>query len=287
MIKLIVTDLDGTLLNEKKELTQITIDTLIEAQKQGIKIVLATGRNYQSLKPIYTKLKMDQFNTGAIVGVNGEETFYFENNEYEKIADLSANQAMYLLKKLSLMMFNVQLMNDLRIKDYCPKLLYFFKKIVFKIKHYNLDIGFEGIMKNHTYINRSTFIDHSINKVGIAQLDVYLSLMLPLVRYQLKDDYDVLKVSKGWAEIMPKGVNKGSGVLRVMEHYNILPKEVLVFGDGENDLSMFDVTSNSFAPENALKTVKKKANYHCPANYEDGVAKVVASYLLDQVTETH
>lgn len=279
MIKLIVTDLDGTLLNNQKMLSQMTIDTLVEAQKQGIRVVLATGRNYQSLEPIYLKLQMDQFKSGVIIGVNGEESYYFDENRYEKIASLTGENATSILKTLSLMLFNVQIMNDQQIKNFSYKWLRTAKKMIFNLKHRDMKMSFEGYTKHWIEINRCEVITHEVNKVGIAQLNVYMTLMLPIIRRLYKNQYEVLKVSRGWAEIMPKGISKGSGVERVMAHYHILPEEVLVFGDGENDLSMFEVTNHSYAPSNALRSVKKKANYQCLSNEEDGVAKVVAKYL--------
>ncbi len=278
-IKMIVTDLDGTLLLNNKVLTEKTKEILIEAQKQGIRIVLATGRNYQNLKNIYQALKMDEFKTGAIVGVNGQETYFFNDASYEKGRMLTGEESMYLLRFGHRLLFEVMVMNDHQVKDCISKPMLWCKKIVFSIKHRDMKNNFEGWMQNHIFIRHKDKIDHDVNKVGYSQIPFYAKLWIPYIKRKLKKNFDVLVVSKGWLEIMPKGVNKGAGVLKVMEHYGINEDEVIVFGDGENDISMLEIIPQSYAMNNALDTVKKAAHYSCLSNEEDGVAKIVETLL--------
>lgn len=277
MIKMVVTDLDGTLLNKHKQLSTYTIQTLLQAQQQGIRLVLATGRNYQSLKPIYTQLKMHEFKSGAIIGVNGEELYFFDDEKYQKKAYLKANDVNYLCPKLKRLGFLVMIMSDDRNIELSSSLLRYLKTIVYKIKHRDLNISFEGMMKNHSFV-KNTRQNKDVNKLGLAQSELYINLMMPIVKKICKN-FEVLKVSKCWVEIMPRGVSKGSGLQCLLDRYGISKEEVIVFGDGENDLSLFEVTPNSYAPKNALKSVKTKANNICLHHNEDGVAKIVSQYL--------
>lgn len=281
-IKMIVTDLDGTLLSNKKLLSQKTKETLIKAQQQGIRIVLATGRNYRSMEFIYKTLKMDEFKTGAIIGVNGQETYFFDNGAYEKGKMLTGQQSMELVRFGSRLLFEVMVMNDHQVKDCISKVLFFCKKVAYKIIHRKVTENFEGQMDGHIFINSKDVIDHEVNKVGYLQLPPYTKLLLPYIRKKLNQDYEVLVVSKGWLEIMPKGVNKGIGLKKVMEHYSIKEEEVMVFGDGENDISMLEMVTNSYAPANALASVKAVAHYSCFSNEDDGVACVVESLLKQE-----
>ena len=70
---------------------------------------------------------------------------------------------------------------------------------------------------------------------------------------------------------MPKGFSKGSGVLALMEKEGWKKDEVAVFGDGENDCSMFEVVEYSFAMGNAKQYVQNKARYVTKSNRQEGV----------------
>ena len=135
MIKMIVTDLDGTLLNKRKQLSQKTIDTLIRAQEEGYRLVLATGRNYQSLKSIYQTLKMDQFKTGAIIGLNGAEIYCFDQSYYQKSAMLAKEECQELVEYGHRHLCEVMVISDQRVLDCISPLLLFCKKIVYRLIH--------------------------------------------------------------------------------------------------------------------------------------------------------
>ena len=279
MAKMIVTDLDGTLLNKKKQLSQKTIDTLIKAQEMGYRLVLATGRNYQSLKPIYQILKMDQFKTGAIIGLNGAELFCFDQNYYEKNAMLTKKECQELVEYGHKHLCEVMIMEDKRVLDCISPLLLFCKKIVYRIIHKVVLSTFEGQANEHLFIDvHDSRIDQA-NKAGFSQLPLYIDKKLPRFQRDLDERYEVVLVSKGWIEIMPKGINKGSGLKKVMNYFNLDQEDVICFGDGENDLSMLEIVEHSYAMDNALKKVKKAANYSCPSNENEGVAVVVEKMI--------
>lgn len=280
MIKMIVTDLDGTLLNSKKEISTYTKNVLIEAQKRGVRLVLATGRNYKSLKPLYEQLEMDRFNQGAIIGVNGQEIYFFDEDRYFKGRKLTPQECEKLLKMGHRYLFEVMVMNDDEVLDCLSPVLFALKKIVYKVIHKKVTENFEGQMRGHRFIDVKTKIQESANKVGLLQIPLYVDLLLPLLHRHLDKEFEVLAVSKGWIEIMPKGVNKGAGLKEIMDHYHIKNEEVLVFGDGENDLTMLEGMVNSYAPDNALKSVKKSVRYICENHDLDGIAKIIEEKVL-------
>lgn len=279
MIKMIVTDLDGTLLNKRKQLSQKTIDTLIKAQEEGYRLVLATGRNYQSLKSIYQTLKMDQFKTGAIIGLNGAEIYCFDQGYYQKSARLAKEECQELIEYGHRHLCEVMVISDQRVLDCISPLLLFCKKIVYRLIHKVVLSTFEGQTNEHLFIDvHDPRIDQA-NKVGFSQLPLYIDKKLPRFHCDLDERYEVVLVSKGWIEIMPKGINKGSGLKKIMNYFNLDQKEVICFGDGENDLSMLEIVESSYAMENALKKVKKIAHYSCPSNENHGVAVVVEKMI--------
>lgn len=85
-----------------------------------------------------------------------------------------------------------------------------------------------------------------------------------------------LKPSRNYyCDVASVKVSKGNAVKAVCEYFEIKPEEIVTIGDGENDLSMFELTPNSVAMGNSLPEIKEKANYVTDSNDEDGVAKVL------------
>ena len=85
-----------------------------------------------------------------------------------------------------------------------------------------------------------------------------------------------LKPSRNYyCDVASVKVSKGNAVKAVCEYFEIKPEEIVTIGDGENDLSMFELTPNSVAMGNSLPEIKEKANYVTASNDEDGVAKVL------------
>lgn len=86
--KILVLDLDGTLTNSQKEITEHTYKTLIEAQKKGLKIVLASGRPTYGVAPLANKLQLDKFG-GYILSYNGGEIIDWKTGKlmYKNLLD--------------------------------------------------------------------------------------------------------------------------------------------------------------------------------------------------------
>ena len=81
-------------------------------------------------------------------------------------------------------------------------------------------------------------------------------------------------------DITLKNVSKGNAVKILANYYNLSLDNIAVFGDNDNDISMLNVTKNSFAMGNATEEVKNIANFVIDSNNEDGVAKAIKKYIL-------
>jgi HAD superfamily hydrolase (TIGR01484 family) len=99
-IQVIVSDIDGTLLNDDKDLTEVTRDTLIEAQEKGYKLILASGRNVTMVMPLAKELRMDEFK-GMIIGSNGQQRYDFADDEYveEGVLDSEIAKEVFMFSK--------------------------------------------------------------------------------------------------------------------------------------------------------------------------------------------
>lgn len=271
--------MDGTLLNSNHQITEYTIQVLQEAQRQGIKLVLASGRNRDNLKKYAALLDIEKYQ-GAIIGLNGQTIDDFEQHDTMSFETISKEKAQKLLKLGRHYALEAICMSYEQVIDYMPSWLYCLKCFYFKWTKRSIHRGFEGEFQHHQMTHQWQYpFQKDVNKVCYAQLGCWLSLVLPQLRKKLGEEYEVLQLNPRWVEIMPKNVNKGRALSVLMMRYHLQKDEVLVFGDGENDLSMLEKVKYGYSMQNALPQVYEKTEYHCLSHDEDGVASTVIQYL--------
>jgi hydroxymethylpyrimidine pyrophosphatase-like HAD family hydrolase len=106
-----------------------------------------------------------------------------------------------------------------------------------------------------------------------------LDRIRPRVEERFGGRVSVTKSSPTFLEVLPAGVSKGWGLTRVMEHYRLHPREIIAFGDEENDLPMFAVAGFAAAPANARESVKEAADQVIGPCGEEGVAAFLAGFF--------
>lgn len=291
MIKMIVMDMDGTLLNNESKLTPYTTETLIEAEKKGVRLVLSSGRSHITLKDFAKPLEMDKYD-GYLICVNGLSRY--------KCADSSIHYLQKITKEDEDLLFNnfkdkdVEIMgvNDDYLYDYIPK-GYLNEKLQYK-KDNNLDIsvntgGPKAIVHDQTKNKYRVYdVDNfdnndPVNKVIAAQKKDVLDKAIEQTPQEIKDAFTFNRTTPMWLEISPKGVSKGNNLKTLAEELNIGLDEIMVFGDGENDLSMLNIVDNSVCMLNGMDSVKAQVKYITDFdNDNDGVAKFVRKMILEK-----
>lgn len=262
-MKTIVTDLDGTLLNNV-EISEYTIKILKEFQKEN-RLVLATGRNLASVEHIYKQLDMDKHKTGALILINGMSFYDFKDEEYISLDSFSSKESKLIILICHLLMFRVTVVgeNDRVMLDSLYDRIYYI--IRFIIKHKPM----KSFKKNE--------LPENIQKLEISGT-IFTDFFFKILKIALKK-YEIVKVNKYWIEILPKGINKVNMVKHIVSKYNINIDDLYIFGDGENDIEMLKYATHSYAPENAMECTKKVVNNICYSCQEDGVAQVIAQLL--------
>lgn len=289
MIKMIVMDMDGTLLNNESKLTTYTKETLIEAEKKGVILVLSSGRSHITLKDYADELKMNEYN-GYLICVNGLSRYNCQTKEIKYLQKISLEDEKLLFNAFS--KYNVEIMgvNDDYLYDYVsPE--YLKEKIQYK-KENNIegDVytgGPKGIyhdqrINKYRIYNVSNFDSNDpVNKVIIARCQEELDKAINDIDKKIIDSFTFNRTTPRWLEISPKGVSKGNNLKTLAEELNIGLDEIMVFGDGENDLSMLTLVENSVCMINGMDSVKAKTKYISDySNDEDGVAKFVRKMML-------
>lgn len=266
-ISLLSFDLDGTLLNSYSEISKQTLETIHEVMGKGVKVTFATGRVPAMLEVYADMLGMK----GPYVSANGALIINHGSNEilFEKRLPISE------LIKLS---------------EYCnsyglhfiiqtDRTLYYTadNTRVYMLDRYNKIACKNGRAPSKwVYIYKTTDIptEQAIYKMIIGPVTTVLADKLK--RY-LDDCNSFIYTSSmaGFFEITAKGTNKGTGLKRVVQYYDIPMDEVCAFGDYDNDISAFQEAGISIAMENASLNLKEVAMYHTTSNDEDGIVKAI------------
>lgn len=280
-IKMIALDLDGTLLTSEKVIDPITREKLLKAQAQGIHLVIASGRDKGSIPFVSEPLCLEE-GANYVAGVNGQVIYDYAKKEYwlDRLFDADdAKRVMQLGKK-----YNVEVVSCCGYDYYAllSRRLKFKKWIRSKIYGEPMDYGFKKGKQRFLTIHDPNYkIEADINKFVLIQSETFFKKHLPSIRKELSD-YDIYEVGPAWIEIMPKGVNKGSAIQKIAHSLGISKDEIMVFGDAENDLSMFDVSTYGIAMGNAMEAVKEKAYAICDTNDHYGIAQALDTYIFNE-----
>jgi Cof subfamily protein (haloacid dehalogenase superfamily) len=274
MYKLIISDLDETLLNNKHKICNENIKLINEATKKGIKFIPATGRGYNEVSDILVDLNLHDkedeyvisFNGGAITENRNMKVINFENLPFEtanKIYKfgLKKDVCMHVYTEKDIYMYNV---NDDERKRYENR-----KTSFIEINEMSLDF-----LKNTP-----------IAKVLYQNLDVsYLRNISDEMVHITNNSVSVSYSSNRYVEFNKIGVNKGDAVLNISKLLGAEPHEVIVVGDNYNDIPMLEVAGLSVAAGNAVQDVKNICDYICKNDNNEGVlAEVIEKFVLNSI----
>jgi Cof subfamily protein (haloacid dehalogenase superfamily) len=268
MIKMIVSDMDGTLLRSDLSISQNTIDTINEARSKGIKFVIATGRPDQLAKEYMDCLDYNEpliMCNGSIIGHPHKQDRLFEQNIKEEDARYIIN----LLEdhKLMYMVYT----KDALYSRNNPRVEFF------KNRNKDLQEDQQSIFILDYEIEE--ILDHKIDKILIMEADKELVNQILSKMDHIKT-IDFVASSKTFTDIIPKGVSKGAAVLQIAKYHGIQSSEIIVFGDQDNDVSMFEKIENSVAMGNSKDEIKKQAAHKAKSNDQDGVAEWIKKHIL-------
>ena len=266
--KVLAFDIDGTLLDSKKQLAESTRRTIMAAAKQGCKIAIATGRPVQGVKDIATELKFDEIN-GYVISLNGGLVMSWQDKKVVQEHKIPVE-------------YN-SLICDLA-------------------KEHNVNIlTYDGDdVITETPNDKYAQIEANINKINIRQVDdmkAHLDFGVPKfimlgdgdvlaevekkIKPVLEENLDVYRSEPFFLEVLPKGINKANALESLLKEVGASREELMAFGDGYNDISMIEYAGMGVAMANGNDSIKEKADYIAPSNDEDGIAHVLEKFVLD------
>ena len=286
--KMIVLDLDGTLTNSKKEMTSRTRDTLLKAEQQGVRIVLASGRTRDTL------LKAEQQGV-RIVLASGRPTYGITALAEEldlktyrgfilafnggRITDCATGKVVFDLP------LNPEVVPPLyeAVKKHGMEMLTYQDEKIAATKKANKYVLHEAFINKMPIVEYTDFIHqirYPINKCLVVGDPAPLHELELQLAETFKGVMDVYRSAGFFLECVPPGIDKAHSLERLFELTGIRREEVIACGDGYNDQSMIRFAGLGVAMANAPKDIQDSANYITYSNEEDGVAHVVEKFIL-------
>lgn len=272
----IVMDIDGTLLNSKKQISDLTREALIAAQNKGVQLILASGRPTAAMTHYAEILEMNQ-NHGLLVSYNGSRVVDSETEETLYNQPICVKDGKAVLKHLK--QFDVIVM--IEKNDYMMVNDVFHNQISYLGKEMNI-IEYEargGQYKLCEIIDLSDFLDYEINKILIAGDPDYLQANYKEIMRPFDGKLNCMFTAPFYFEFTADGIDKAKALDAVFGPLGIDRDDAIAFGDGHNDMTMLQYCGTGIAMGNAVEDLKAIADEIGLSNDEDGIAKMLATFI--------
>ena len=258
--KVIAMDMDGTLTNSEKEITQETREALLHLQEQGVKVVLASGRPTPGLYKEAKILQLDRFG-GYLLSFNGANVC-----KYPSMQCIYNNA---IGKKYILPIINNAKALNLGILVYKGDDIIVDDPNTYKADYEQKITGMNMVVVD----DLRTFVDFEPNKFLVSGPEEYLKTVFEDFKMPFGDHLSIYTSAPFYVEVVSNGINKAQGLEEVARDLGIKREEIIAFGDEMNDLMMLQYAGHGVAMGNAVKPVKLIADEITLSNDEDGIAK--------------
>jgi len=242
--KMVALDMDGTLLNDRQEISEANIQALKGCLDKGILICLSTGRGMHSVRPYLGLIGADI----PLVTTNGSEVW----ERPDRLHSRTVLDAQHVIQ----------------LHDWA-------------VRH---DVWYWGTDPHRVYNRNSWCEDpeevHWL-KFGVHTEDAGLLQQLRSLAEEM-DCFEITNSHPANLEFNPKGVNKAAGLRQVCQLYGLSMDEVVAMGDSLNDIAMIREAGLGVAMGNAQEEVKRAADMIALSNTEDGVAHLIRSFVLQE-----
>ncbi|PWL37390.1 Cof-type HAD-IIB family hydrolase [Flagellimonas aquimarina] len=258
-IKMVVSDMDGTLLNSKHEVSNRFFEIHKELKQRNIQFVAASGRQYHSM-------------VDKLEAIQDDVIFVAENGAFvkrkEEVLLTTPIDKKHVNSILSLIARTTNVHPVL-----CSKESAYVRgnsgKFLEMLKEYYTEFEI---------VEDQTKVKDEILKVAIYHFESSEEHIYPVVKH-LEDTLKVKVSGSNWVDVSHKNAHKGYALEKLMRTYKINSDEIMVFGDYNNDLEMLQLSNFSFAMANAHPNIQRVAKYNTLSNNEHGVEHILEKML--------
>lgn len=261
MIKLIATDMDGTLLDQTGNIPIDFFKTLDQLKKKDIHLVIASGRSYSDLKPFFEPFS-DQIDficdNGAYVISQHLEP------QFSLIPQSQIQHILTLCKQIPDIKVILSGPNGMYATPCTPK----FETI---LARYFLNIN---------VVNHLSDVTDPIHRICICDLNNPETNSFPILSNALSGLFRVTVSGDIWLDVGNLNVNKGSALAQLQKRLHIKKEQTMAFGDYYNDIEMLKQADYSFVMANANPDMFTYGNYKAKSHEENGVLEAIHDYVL-------
>lgn len=264
MIKLVVSDIDGTLLSEGTTKIKLELFEIIrELKARGIMFAAASGRQYASMRHVFAPVANDII----FIAENGTNVMCREQNISNCYLDADdAKELVHFMRQ----------QKDTEIILSTPKKMYFESKRA----------GFEQLLTGYGNVVEWTedliLLCERTNKIS-----AYRSYGIEELCAQIKEQFDkrlnIAIAGAIWVDTMSPEADKGNVIAQIQRMMKIKKEETMAFGDNCNDMGMLSQAGESYAVANAHPQLKESAKHIAPPQSEDGVLQVLRRLLAGEL----
>ena len=270
-IRLLCLDLDGTLLNDHKEIDPRDVEAVQKAAADGVTIALITGR-----MPAATENIVKTLQVSCILACNAG-TYILEKGSciYSEYLPLEAMQKVYGVAQeheLPLWIFRHE---DWMVTDLDEAV----EEEIRTIRHMPQIMNYQNLEKEWAAAKKAP------NKLLIGANPSKVQEIYAILQEMNVDEMDMACSAPNFLEIFPKGMNKGRALRMICKEKGIALKETMAFGDQELDLPMIEAAYIGIAMENGIPEIKEAARFVTKSNNDAGVAYGIAKYLPETINQ--
>ncbi|QLG44147.1 HAD family hydrolase [Costertonia aggregata] len=258
-IRMVVTDMDGTLLNSNHEVSSRFFELFEKLKENKIIFVAASGRQYNSIIDKLKPIKQDII----VIAENGG--FAMKNGSEIVSTPLSNSKKNEVLKVLE----DVPNVHPVLCSKDNAYVLQNSPLFLDKLKEYYTEFDILSDLKG---------FEKEILKIAVYHFESSEKYIYPAVKH-FENDLKVKISGQNWVDVSSPNANKGYALQKVMNDHDIASDEIMVFGDYNNDLEMLALSDYSFAMANAHPNVKKAAKYTTKSNDDFGVEHILEKLL--------
>lgn len=256
---LFCTDIDGTLYNDDKTISDDNLQAIEYFKSEGGMVTFITGRHYIVSGDVYAEIKPN----APIVCLNGGGLYDYEKGEFLWRATLPGSAielVEQVYEQLPRVGFQLNVENNILFCRNNASTEYLRKTMPFPPTDCHYSEAKETVLK----------------VVFAVETEHDMDLLKTLLHSNPKaDEFDFIRSEFAYYEILPKGTSKGNGLKKLAEHLGIDMKKTVAVGDYDNDISMISVAGTGYAVANAKDKVKAAADYVTVSNNEHAIAKII------------
>lgn len=271
-IKMVAIDIDGTLINDHRQITPQTVEAIKKASQQGVKIVLCTGRPMTGVRAYLDQLDLNNSNDEFVISFNGALAQSTSGNvlvDYTMSFAEYADWQNYCIKE--------EIKSQIETRDYIytinrdisPYTVYESELVNMPIRYRSLDEL--ATLQGQLVIAKAMMVDTK-ERIDRAKADLPKSIT---------DRFSIVRSEDFYLEFMRKEVSKGNALQVLSSELNIKAEEVMALGNAQNDDSMIEFAGLGVAMGNSIPSTLKIADVTTTDNNHDGVGRAIERYVLN------